>query len=199
VDDRARLSPSARRRRSSLTLPSDAVRRFDCVSAALGVSAWATLKAPKTPAAVNTTGHHVMPCCVHWPAALRRIRTPASHLGVAVTVITTTLRRPHDAVGTRLAVCVRLCSCVRIPSKGICVGVPPAQFQLSARLPRDRSPYGRHTTRYISRSLGTALSLSTRSCRQTTLRWSGCRSLIPPLCSLSRQPSPFPARAPFAL
>jgi hypothetical protein len=44
-----------------------------------------------------------------------------------------------------------------------------------------------------------ALSLSIRSCGQTTLRWSGCRSLIPPRFSSSRQPSPFRVRAHFAL
>ena len=129
---------------------------------------------------------------------------PHSHVSVlpgggSKLSITIALRRPHDAVGTRLAVCVRLCSCARIQSKGICVGVPPAQFRLPARLPRGLSPNGKQTSRNISRSLGTALSLSTRSCRQTTLRWSGCRSLIPPRFSSSRQPSPFRVRAHFAL
>ena len=57
---------------------------------------------------VNTPEHHVMPRGVRSPAALRRICTSASSSAVAEQSITIALRRPHDAVGTRLAVCVRV-------------------------------------------------------------------------------------------
>ena len=47
-------------------------------------------------------------------------------------------------------------------------------------------------------SLGTALSLSIRSCRQTPLHSSGCRSLIRPRFSSSRQQNPSLVHARFA-
>ena len=125
--------------------------------------------------------------CVYWPAVLRRICTSAFALGVAVNPLIA-LRRPHDAVGTRLAVCVRLCSCVRIRSTGVCVGVPAEKSQLSAGLRCCRSSC--RTDRKISCSLGTTLSLSIRSCRQTPLRSFGCRSLIRPRFSSSRPQNP---------
>ena len=46
-------------------------------------------------------------------------------------------------------------------------------------------------SRNISRPMGIALSLSIRSCGQTTPRWFGCRSLIPPPFSSSRRTEPF--------
>jgi hypothetical protein len=125
----------------------------------------------------------------------------APHLHVSVCAGVTVsphifLRRPHDAVGTRLAVCVRLCSCLRIRSAGICVGVPAEKSRLSAGLPRCHSSY--RTDRKISCSLGTALSLSIRSCRQIPLRSFGCRSLIRPRFSSSRQQNPSLVHVPYA-
>jgi hypothetical protein len=166
------------------------IRQFDDVR--LGFFASASLQTVK---GVNTTGYHLMPCCVHWPAVLRRICTSAFCPWGWQSVHHYSLRRPHDAVGTRLAVCVRLCSCLRIRSTGVCVGVPAEKSQLSAGLPCCRSSYP--TDRKISCSLGTTLSLSIRSCRQTPLRSFGCRSLIRPRFSSSRPKNPSLVHAPF--
>ena len=92
----------------------------------------------------------------------------------------------RDAIGTRLAVYGRLRLYERARLRGVCVGVPAAQFCVQARLPYGRSPHGKWSRRRIAAALGTEVSLSTQRDGQIKRRWSGCHSSIRPSFS-SRQ------------
>ena len=108
------------------------------------------------------------------------------------------LCRDHDAVGTRLAVCVRVRLCARTQSERVCVGVPSARSLVQTRLPRHCSPNRGYTHRRVRSSLGSAVSLSPRICRRTTPRLFGCHSLIPQPSSWFRQPTPFHVPGPLS-
>ena len=94
----------------------------------------------------------------------------------------------ENAGNIRLAVRRRLQLSPRPRYYGVCVGIPAAQFRLSARLsihPR-RSWCERRKRRAGCPALGVVLSRPIRICNRIAFRSCGCRTSIPPPFSSPR-------------
>ena len=84
----------------------------------------------------------------------------------------------HDAVGTRLAVCVRLCLSSRVECGRVCRGVLAAKFSIPTRLPRCHQPPVPWAVNNLAQPLGSKISLSTQTGGRTEHLRFGCRTLL---------------------